>query len=351
MLLGNTVTIWRASREGDYHLEWQVSQPGTNVNVEVLAEDGKQLAEHGNATRLSGLARGKRHYFRLSDQYGNTVVVSERRLGFDGSPNFRDFGGYQTQTGQQVKWGSLFRSGHLAELTPADIALVDSLALDLVFDFRRPFELQQDPSRLPVGRQPRICHLPIEPGNHSGFINELAGPIASPQTMFDFMVTVNRELALEEAPVYRQMFEEILARDDACFLVHCSAGKDRTGFAAAVILLALGVSEEHILQDYLLTGRFYNAWTEVARVKQKYGMNHSSSEAVLPMLQVDEAYLGAALTLIRDDFSSVDTYLFEVMGLGLPELAELRHRYLLDAGSSPVIPARDSVTGVDDDRG
>ncbi len=330
MLLTDTVHVWREP-DGEYHIEWETSHPDTRVEVEALGPgpvETRYRAAPARRASVSGLPRARRNVFRLRDGLGTEVLVSERRLGLEGTPNFRDFGGYRAADGQFVKWGFLYRSGHLARLTDSDLDLLASLNLDLVFDFRRDSEREQDPTRLPPIRPPQVHHLPIQPGNNSGFLEHVSGPIAGPEIMFEFMVAVNLELATDEAPVYRRMFEAILAQEDARYLVHCSAGKDRTGFAVALMLMALGVPEETILRDYLLTRRYYNAEAEVLRAQLKYGMTDSDSAAVLPMLQVDAAYLGAALQFIGSDFASPEAYLGEVMGLGPRELAELRRRYL-----------------------
>ncbi len=332
MLLSDTVHIWREPA-GDYYIDWQTSQPDTRVAVEALGEAGAETRYRGEESpgvraSVSGLPLHKRHVFRLQDQHGNEVQVPERRLGLEGSPNFRDFGGYRTVDGQYVRWGFLYRSGHLARLSERDVQLLDSLNLDLVFDFRRESECEQEPSRLPRERPPQVHNLPIQPGNNSGLLEQMNGRIPGPEVMFEFMVTVNRELASHEAPVYRRMFETILAADDARYLVHCAAGKDRTGFAVALMLMALGVPEETILRDYLLTRRFYDAQAEVLRAQLKYGLTDSDGAAVLPMLEVDEAYLGEALQHIRDRHPSKEHYLETVMGLGPAQLAELRRRYL-----------------------
>ncbi len=331
MLLSEAVNIWR-DPDGEYHIEWQASDPATRVSVEALA-DGAAFEAHyteRSRARISGLPPSRRHFFRVKDEFGTEVLATERRLGLSGSPNFRDFGGYRTAGGQRVRWGYLFRSGHLARLSDADLALLDTLDLDLIFDFRQQMEQQSEPSRLPDRRPPRVHSLPIQPGNNSGFLQQSGGHVAGPEVMFDFMVTVNRELAREEAAVYRRMFEAILAQDSARYLVHCAAGKDRTGFAAALMLLALGVPEAVVMRDYLLSSRFYDAEKEVARVQEKYGLSATDSAAILPMLQVDEAYLGAALSVIREDYPDVPSYLEAVMGVGERELAELRRRYLED---------------------
>jgi protein-tyrosine phosphatase len=115
---------------------------------------------------------------------------------------------------------------------------------------------------------------------------------------------------------------------NARFLVHCAAGKDRTGFAAAIILLALGVSRDVVMRDYMLTGQYFHPHSEIARLREKYQMQQMDSQSILPMLEVHEAYLARALLAIEQNFPSVGVYLEEALGVGTAEVAELRARYL-----------------------
>ncbi|TDG12543.1 tyrosine-protein phosphatase [Seongchinamella unica] len=330
MLISDAVHIWRDAG-GDYHLEWEASHPDTRVTVEPLGEG--QVVQLEQAARVSGLPAGNRHFFRLRDQHGNEILASERKLGMEGTPNFRDFGGYRTADGNKVKWGYLYRSGQLSSLSDRDIDLLASLELDLVCDFRREEEQASDPSRLPPLRPPRIASLPIIPGSNSRFFEEAEkqgeGQLEfGRQAMFDFMVEINRDFAEGQRETYGRMFREILELDDARFLVHCAAGKDRTGFAAALVLLALGVPRDVVMRDYMLTARFFNPDREMARLQSKYGMEHVDADAVRPMLEVHEDYLARALASIDDNYGSVEQYLEEALGVGDPEQRELRRRYL-----------------------
>jgi protein-tyrosine phosphatase len=277
--------------------------------------------------RFAGLPVGNRHYFRLSDQHGNEVVASERKLGMQGTPNFRDFGGYRTADGRQVKWGYLYRSGQLSGLTDQDLALLASLELDLICDFRREDEQQASPSRLPDTGAPHVVSLPITPGSNQAALAPGALDLGGSQAMFDFMVDINRDFVESQTDTYARMFREILAKPDARFLVHCAAGKDRTGFAAALMLLVLGVPVEQVMQDYMLTNRFYHPQDEVARLRVKYAMEDVAEEAVLPMLEVHEAYLARGLAAI-EAYGEVDKYLADMLGIGNAERDELRRRYL-----------------------
>ncbi len=249
---------------------------------------------------------------------------NERRLAMGGTPNFRDFGGYPSACGRQVKWGYLFRSGQLSTLNEADVELLGSLSLDLVFDFRQEEEQQQEPSRLPLHRPPTVRSMPITPGSNAGFFERSD---IDQQAMFAFMVDINRDFAEDQSATYARMFAEILAVEDARLLVHCAAGKDRTGFAAAIILLALGVSREVVMEDYMLSGQYFSPEQEMARMRVKYQLD-LQAEAILPMLEVHQEYLAAALASIDKRYASVEAYLTEELGVGELERRELRSRYL-----------------------
>jgi protein-tyrosine phosphatase len=333
MLISDAVHIWRDA-DGDYHVEWDASHPDTEVSVEPLEQDSASVAHYPGDERrakVSGLPPSRRHFFRLRDQHGNEVLATERKLGMEGTPNFRDFGGYRTADDRQVKWGYLFRSGQLATLSDQDLELLAALDLDLVCDFRREEEQQSEPSRFPGEKRPRVASLPIIPGSNSRFFEEAESQGSldfNRQAMFDFMVEINRDFAEGQSDTYARMFREILDMEQARFLVHCAAGKDRTGFAAALVLLALGVPRDIVMQDYLLTSRYFKPQQEMERLKRKYGMENIESESVLPMLEVHEDYLARALSAIEQNYGSVEQYLSDALGVGPAELSELRARYL-----------------------
>jgi protein-tyrosine phosphatase len=333
MLNTDTVHIWRDA-DGDYHFEWGDSP---QVVVEPLADEPHEIEHYRQddapRARVSGLPQGNRHFFRLRDQHGNEVLATERKLGMEGTPNFRDFGGYRTGDDRQVKWGFLFRSGQLSQLSDRDIDLLASLGLDLVCDFRRVEEQESDPSRLPGEGRPKIASLPIIPGSNSRFFEEAekqgGGAMQfGREAMYEFMKEINRDFAEGQRETYARMFREILELERARFLVHCAAGKDRTGFAAALVLLALGVPQDAVMRDYMLTGRFFQPQREMQRLKRKYAMEQVDSEAVLPMLEVHEDYLAQALSSIEENYGSAENYLAEALGVGPAELSELRGRYL-----------------------
>lgn len=331
MLITDAVQIWREA-DGQHHVEWRASDPNTKVVVDVLEASSEVSANYSGGpyrATFSGLDPSSRHYFRVSDEHGNEVLAPERKLGMQGTPNFRDFGGYVAADGRRVKWGYLYRSGQLSGLSDQDLTLLAGLKIDLVCDFRRLEEQAGDPSRLPSSNPPRVASLPIIPGSNARFFeaSEYTGT-GDPAAMFDFMVEINRDFAEQQTETYGRMFRELLDIEGARILVHCAAGKDRTGFAAALILLALGVSQEQVMRDYMLTQRYFHPQKEVDRLRQKYQMEQMDAASVLPMLEVHEAYLARGLEAIARNYPTIEAYLQDALGVDPDDVEKLRARYL-----------------------
>jgi protein-tyrosine phosphatase len=135
------------------------------------------------------------------------------------------------------------------------------------------------------------------------------------------------ELIRDHGHRYREMFELILAQPKGAVLVHCSAGKDRTGIAAALLLAALDVPRETIVYDYLLSNRYYAIEAETRKFCDKHGIN-CAGEVFRPIMEVREAYLAAAFTMIEAEFGGLDRYLADVLGVNAERRQLLRSRYL-----------------------
>lgn len=259
----------------------------------------------------------------------NPDVTPARALGLTGCSNFRDAGGYRTGCGGRLHWRRLFRSGHLAALSDADYAQVEKLQLDLVIDLRRPDEQAREPSRLPASV--RVLHAPINPGSQANALLGDGGRIAGGDAMFRFMCDINRQFVAEQSGHFAEIISTLLDSDAERILVHCSAGKDRTGFLVAVLQLAVGVPLEGVREDYQLSARYYDAAAELPRARSRYDVAHLSDDELLPLLQVSNAYLDAALGAIDELHGSVECYLATQLRIGEAERRELRRRFLVQA--------------------
>ena len=277
---------------------------------------------------IEGLPRAPRHYFHIGIDGVESGVVTHRHIPLQGTPNFRDFGGYPTADGRRVRWGQLYRSGVLSRLTEMDAQDFSQLNIGLVCDFRADVERTREPSRLPESLQIEL--LPLLQGNQGAMLKTLLRDNSEELTaeqMIDVMIEINRDFALTQTPTYSRLLQ--LAVDAKTpLLIHCSAGKDRTGFGAAIILAALGVSEAVIMQDYVLTQRYYLAQREVGHLMSRYELG-VKPELIIPMLEVRPSYLQAAFDCIRTEFGDMQTYLREGLGFNAAAQRELSARLLV----------------------
>lgn len=307
-------------------LTWRTWRPGTPVDIALEEEPGRHLArvtaEHWEATEPSGLLHP---VFRLQTEASSVVRVAERRLPLEGTPNFRDFGGYWTREGRQVRWGRLYRSGQLATLSEEDVERLAALGLERVCDFRQREEALREPSRLPAGVS--ALALAITPGSTHGFMEQLVAGNPDPEQTAEFMLEVNRDLVLGQRDPWRQVLLQ-LAEGESPLLVHCAVGKDRTGFAAALVLEVLGVPREIILADYLLTADYLCPDVELQRLQQRYGIDGDLIRGIRPMLEARRSYLGTALAVMDEHYGSVDHYVQDHLGLSSHLGQRLREQLL-----------------------
>jgi protein-tyrosine phosphatase len=246
-------------------------------------------------------------------------------LPLEGGFNLRDMGGYATADGRTVKRGTLFRSGMMSLLTAEDEEHLAGLGIATVCDLRRPGERRRDPTRWcePAG----VFYWSREFDESSGVLGELLrGTLPTAAHMRAAMISVYREILVDHAPSYRFLFER-LADGHVPLLFNCSAGKDRTGVGAALILSALGVPRATIYEDYLLT----NDLADFRRLRERWDSESHyrgvAPEILAPLLAADAEYLDAAFASLDRDHGGIDAYL-ETLGVDAQVKAKLRELLL-----------------------
>jgi protein-tyrosine phosphatase len=248
----------------------------------------------------------------------NRTMQDDRRLlGLEGASNFRDLGGYPGRDGRPLRWRRVFRSDHLGHLTAADRGVLESLQLRRAFDFRGGEERTAQAYALPGVIQ---YSLAIEPtvAQQVHRLNE-AGIALTPERMVGLMEDLYRHLINDQAARFAEWFAHLLD-DDSPLVFHCTAGKDRTGLAAALFLLALGVPLHTIEQDYLLTNDVY---------RRPSSVGHDIAHETLAVLwSVRSGFLQAALAAIEDDHGGIDRYLEQRMKLTTSARERLARLYL-----------------------
>ena len=240
-----------------------------------------------------------------------------RVLPLQGATNFRDLGGYPGHGGRPLRWRRLFRADHPGGLTPADHQALKPLQLARAFDFRGQAERAATPYALDGVTQHSLA---IEP-TVAQRMQDLAasGRALTVPVVTDLMKDLYRGLVHDQSHRFAELFHHLLENDPPS-VFHCTAGKDRTGFAAALILLALGVSREVVMQDYLLTNEVYRRPTSAGSTLPP--------EALAVLWQVQPAFLDTALQAVEQDHGGMEKYLTERIGLTPLARARLAERYL-----------------------
>ena len=302
-----------------------------SLSPEFVTTSGNMVRVVVPEVEIAELPFAPRHYFHIRVDGADTGVVAHRHIPLQGTPNFRDFGGYRTQDGRRVRWGRLYRSGFLSALTESDLDVLKYLNIGLVCDFRSEDERQRRPSRWALSAVPRTELLPLAPGNQAHTLKALLGGSSDPDVRIDDVIgameSINREFVVDHCGVYGRLLQLVLDEPGAV-LIHCAAGKDRTGFGAAVILAALGVSESNIMEDYMLTRRYLHMEREIKGLMRRYELS-VPQEVVEPVIEVRPQYLSAAFDLIKADYGDFATYLSEGLGFGESAQRELKARLLI----------------------
>lgn len=242
-----------------------------------------------------------------------------RLLPFEAVDNFRDYGDYATAAGRRVRPGRLFRSAHHARATEADLARLQALDLGVVVDLRRPSERRQQPSRRPGGFSAQVIESHEDDGGEAPHITFLKTEDLTEESGRRFMTATYRELPFlpTHVDLFRRYFEA-LAESDRPVVIHCAAGKDRTGMLAALTHHLLGVGRDDLLEDYLLTNRAVDLEARAPKIAEQLRTltgKTASHGAVVAFLGVEPAYLEAAFDEMDRRNGGLDGYLEQVLGL------------------------------------
>ena len=240
-------------------------------------------------------------------------TLHERRiLPIEGGFNFRDLGGIKTEDQTYIRPNHLIRTDELSRLSESDLQYLANLNVKTVVDFRTKNERSQSIDKVPKTTVNEI-HLDIMAANMNAFMQKIQSGQTDYKEMLHHFYTdlVTSNNAISE---YQRFFKILQDKENCSIIYHCTAGKDRTGIATALILSALNVNREEIVNDYLLSNQF---------LTKKYDHYISNNPALKDLFLVQEEYLESAFETIEKRYYSVTDYLTDVLKIDIDTLKKI----------------------------
>lgn len=251
----------------------------------------------------------------MNDSDGKDGAI-RRGLPFTGVSNFRDLGGYPTDSGGQTCWAKVYRSDTLFNLTADDLTAFAALGICAIYDLRRPEEYEREPGPLPC------LNLELPSGRITD-ATTLQTCAQGEQWLFEDY----RAMLAHAGPVFGRIFEELAAPSCGPVVFHCTGGKDRTGMTAALLLTALGVDRESVLDDYELTTPSQGP-ERTARVVDIFVANGIPRPVAEGMLSTPRWAMGEALGVLDTSYGGIDAYLLGKAEISGDHLDSLRERLI-----------------------
>jgi protein-tyrosine phosphatase len=254
-----------------------------------------------------------------------------RHVPLAGQPNFRDLGGYAAGDGRRIKWGVVYRSGELSQLSDADVGKLGDLGIRTVVDLRSPEEVSaRGEGRVPSGAQ--VVPLPIASSDMFAKLIPMFLKGDFSQMPPDLLDKVNRVLVRDFTEQYTGLLRALRDPANRPLVFHCTQGKDRAGFGAAMVLTALGVPWETVVEDYLLSNHFRREENDkMLGMIRSFAANHGGPDAeeialsrVEGLLYVKEQSLEAAHAEIIERHGDAESFLIEGLGCSSESLERLR---------------------------
>jgi protein-tyrosine phosphatase len=320
------VVVQRHGRTA-FHIHWQETAEAVTIHY-----GGVVVTVSGVNEAVMGMVTAVHPIFTLSFRggawHGRTLNVAERVVPLQKVVNFRDIGGYGTRDGRTVRWGLVFRSGDLSRLNERDEARLQHLGVRSVCDLRSEEEMSRYPDRLPSG----LHYWPLPVANMAGRTRwrALHATLFRRDLLHGLMLEgYTRVMVDENAAAVGHIFRLLAEPRNLPLLVHCAAGKDRTGVVIALLLHTLGVPDEVIMADYTMSNLYYRQFKAALEpdIKRLRPLGITADE-LHAVLIVRPSMLQATFAHIRREYGSVPAYLRQAAGVDDEVVTAVRQNLL-----------------------
>jgi protein-tyrosine phosphatase len=288
----------------------------------------------GTALQMPSPKPGERLYFFLEREDSTILTAASRAVEIPGVDNFRDLGGYPAAGEKMVKWGRFFRGGPLHGLGEKAQEALAGLKLKKVFDYRTRLEAERLPDVYPPGTNYEwIPAVPREERFLQFADRDVTAHLRSIHTAADaqdaYQLFVDLYAAMPfGSDAFCRMLHNLDGEQGVPFMQHCAAGKDRTGVGSALLLLALGVEEKAVVEDYLLTLIFREEANNSRLQKlREEGISQDALDMVRRMMTVSEELIYSALNAIRSKYPSYDAFFLGEYGIDSERLNRWREMH------------------------
>ncbi|WP_390892602.1 tyrosine-protein phosphatase [Listeria booriae] len=293
-------------------------------NTATPTSSKKQLLVVDQETKLVLVTDDTPVFFIIQHPDGTHTVIGERTIPLEGCFNFRDLGGYVNTAGKTVKWGKLYRSSLLTNITEKDKDTLEKLGVSWICDLRSTSEIAAKPT--PALAHIKNRHIPIGTAKNESTESQKID-LPDDHRVYEPLMGESYRVFAQSKDGFREIFNDIIEKEEVPFLFHCTAGKDRTGVLGALLLKLLDVPENTILADYELTNQYAdNILGEMQGLVNAFSNSEKKIdlENFRPMAEARPAYLEIAFDEMQKEYGSVDAYLEKGIGITPSEKAKFQ---------------------------